>query len=440
MKKILIILICLITSLVLNAQVPCPNDNGFWLDLTPTSQGNTQSSFCTYAGDYNTFTAINGVQYSINVCGGSYNSAVTMYSGAGALLYSQNATAGNGCETFTWTATLSGVVRVLVDRANCGTNSTCTQVDITQLTGGSSPSGNQDCSNKTQVCTDASFTGNSSGFGTQELPNNGTIDGCLTVEHQSSWYIFQAVTSGTVSLIITTAVDYDFAIWGPNVACTGLGSPIRCSFSGLSGNTGLGNAATDLSDGDGTGGNGGLDAWVKPLAVTAGQTYIMLIDNFTSNSTAFTLDWTMSGGATLNCTPLPIELVFFAGENSNNKNILNWLTATETNNKGFNLQRSTNGINWITIAFIEGKGNSTLNNKYTFNDDNYEPTINYYRLEQVDFDGTISYSNLVDINNISDSNKKVINRTNYLGQEVSESYNGTVILHYSDGTYKLISQ
>ena len=437
MKKI-ILFICLLISFILNAQVPCPNDNSFWLDLTPSGVGITNSSFCTYAGDYNTFTACSGVTYSINVCGSSYNSAVTMYSNSGTLLYSQNNTSGNGCETFTYTATSNGIIRVLVDRANCGTNSTCTQVDITQLASCGTPtsSGNQNCVNYTPVCNDVSFSGNSNGFGTQELPNNGTIDGCLTIEHQSSWYMFQAATSGTISLTIVTAVDYDFAIWGPNITCTTLGSPIRCSYSGLTGNTGLGNGATDLSDGDGTGGNGSLDKWVLPLAVTAGQTYIMLIDNFTSNTTAFTLDWTLTGGATLNCGMLPIELVSFDGEYKNKSNFLYWTTATELNNKGFNLQRSLDGINFKNISFINGHLNSQSINNYAYNDNSYDYTINYYRLEQIDLNETKTYSRIISIDNSNDIKKVIIKRTNYIGQEVTETYQGPTILFYSDGTIK----
>lgn len=426
MKKLLVIFALL--SLGMKAQVPCPNDNSFWLDLTPTGVGNTQSSSCTYAGDYDTFTATAGVTYSFSVCGSSYNSAITMYDNSGTLLYSQNATAGNGCETWTWTATVSGTVRVLVDRANCGTNTTCTSVSITQTSGGGGASGNQNCATPTQVCNDASFTGNSNGLGTQDL--NAGNQGCLSVEHQSSWYIFQAVTSGTIALNITTAVDYDFAIWGPNVTCGSLGAPVRCSFAAGGGNTGLGNGAVDLSE------SAFGDRWVAPLNVTAGQTYIMLIDNFASNSTAFTLDWTMSGGATLNCTPLPIELVSFLGYSDATTNVLEWKTASEKNNKGFELQRSTNAYEWEALHFIEGAGNSQNMLKYIYEDNDYVKGINYYRLKQIDFDNTITYSWIISIDNSKGTNKEVIRVTNLLGQEVDETYKGVRILFYKDGTAK----
>src|SRR4051812_12170084 len=96
---------------------------------------------------------------------------------------------------------------------------------------------NNNCATATQVCNNTAFSGNSAGPGVQELPNNNTIDGCLTIEHQSSWYYFQPVTSGTVGLVIQTAVDYDFAIW--TGGCANLGSPVRCSYASTAGNTGL---------------------------------------------------------------------------------------------------------------------------------------------------------------------------------------------------------
>lgn len=438
MRKIILILVVIFGTLSLTAQVPCPNDNSFWLDLTPTGVGNTNTSFCTYAGDYDTFTACNGVQYGINVCS-SYNVAVTMYNNAGTVLYSQNAGGVGVCETFTWTSTFTGLVNVLVDRANCGTNTTCTQVDITQLTAcpttTTPSSGNQDCINRTLICNDASFSGNSSGFSNQELPNNGTIDGCLTLEHQSSWYIFQAATSGTVSLTIQTAIDYDFAIWGPNVSCGALGSPIRCSYSGLSGNTGLGNGATDPSDGDGTGANGGLDKWVLPLPVIAGQTYIMLVDNFTANSTAFTLDWTMSGGASLNCGSLPIELLYFTADKlSCGTNSLIWETASESNNDRFEVERSSDGITFIKVGTVKGAGTSTSRNKYNLTDYNPIQELNYYRLKQIDLDGSFTYSNIISIDNSCDKNVKTIKILNLLGQEVGESYTGVIFIYKSDNT------
>ena len=68
-------------------------------------------------------------------------------------------------------------------------------------------------------------------------------------------------------------------------------------------------------------------------------------------------------------------------------------------------------------------------------DYNILETLNYYRLKQTDFDGKFEYSNtLVLDNRVDDSFKEIIGRTNLLGQEVDEFYNGIVIVRYKDGT------
>lgn len=412
-------------TIAISAQVPCPNDNNFWLDLTPTGNGNTQTSTCSYAGDYDTFTATSGYTYSFSVCPGSYNVGVTMYTSTGTLLFSQDNVGNGACETWTWTATVSGTIRILVDKANCGTNSICTSVSVTQTSGGSGGTGNVDCSSPTQVCNDASFTGNSNGAGTQEL--NAGNQGCMSTEHQSSWYIFNVVSSGTLALNITTAVDYDFAIWGPNVSCGALGAPVRCSWAAGGGNTGLGNGATDVTEG------AGGDRWVQTLNITAGQTYIMLIDNFTANSTTFTLDWTMTGGASLNCTLLPIELISFEGYSVKNYNILKWVTATEINNDYFTLEKSSNGLNWDIVTKLKGAGNSTSSLSYEYKDYDVSTQINYYRLKQTDYNGVYKYHNIITIDNTETSKSKIVKITNLLGQDVEESYDGVKIYQYSNG-------
>lgn len=314
---------------------------------------------------------------------------------------------------------------------------------------------NNNCVSATQVCTNTSFSGNSTGFGIQEMPNNNTIDGCLTVEHQSSWYYFQPVTSGTIELTIVTSVDYDFAIWtGP---CNNLGSPVRCSYASSPGNTGL--AATVYAQTSALGcgtlglspcyGNvpvtdvsepAGGDRFVMPLNVVANQTYIMLIDNFTSNSTPFTLNWTFTNGATLNCNPvqMPVELLSFIGnyDRSRNVNVLEWSTASERDNDYFSIERSQDGINWLLIRQEPGAGNSLSKIDYLYEDSDFYPgNISYYRLSQIDLNGSSEVFDIIAIDN-SVIVRKIIRVTNIMGQEVPFDTKGLVIVIYEDGSAK----
>ena len=92
-------------------------------------------------------------------------------------------------------------------------------------------------------------------------------------------------------------------------------------------------------------------------------------------------------------TSLPIKLVDFTATNENNKQVLlQWTTETEINNKQFNIQRSTDGINFTTIGEVAGAGNSVTALSYQWTDFSPENGRDLYRLQQVDLDGVLSYS------------------------------------------------
>ena len=98
--------------------------------------------------------------------------------------------------------------------------------------------------------------------------------------------------------------------------------------------------------------------------------------------------------------PVPIKLLSFTGENKGQYNQLSWITASEQNNKGFELERSADGRNYNSIASVASKavdGNSTLPLSYTFNDDKLLVATSFYRLKQIDKNGTITYSSIVTI-------------------------------------------
>ena len=97
--------------------------------------------------------------------------------------------------------------------------------------------------------------------------------------------------------------------------------------------------------------------------------------------------------------PLPVELLSFDGIASDNGNQLNWSTATETNNDYFDLERSSTGIDFVSIVKINGSNNSTSIKNYEYLDTKPISGLNYYRLKQVDFDGNYSYSNIISIEN-----------------------------------------
>ncbi len=98
-------------------------------------------------------------------------------------------------------------------------------------------------------------------------------------------------------------------------------------------------------------------------------------------------------------SPLPVELLYFHAERSGEKNVLcTWETATEINNDHFEIEaaRDHGGeLVFETIGSVQGSGTSSQNHSYSFVDEHPKTGKNYYRLRQVDFDGTAGYSKMV---------------------------------------------
>lgn len=95
--------------------------------------------------------------------------------------------------------------------------------------------------------------------------------------------------------------------------------------------------------------------------------------------------------------PTPVELVFFKANASNNAIKLNWQTASEKNNKGFEIERSVDAVFWENIGAIKGQGTSNVVVNYSFEDKHPLSILTYYRLKQVDFDGKENFSNIESI-------------------------------------------
>ncbi len=92
---------------------------------------------------------------------------------------------------------------------------------------------------------------------------------------------------------------------------------------------------------------------------------------------------------------VPVELTSFTATSNNKEVELNWSTATETNNQGFEVERRISETEFRTIGYVDGKGTTTEQQNYSFADKNVEAGKYFYRLKQVDFDGSFEYSNEV---------------------------------------------
>jgi len=123
-------------------------------------------------------------------------------------------------------------------------------------------------------------------------------------------------------------------------------------------------------------------------------TFLIVIDGYANNNCSFNI--TLTGAV-----PLPVEWLTFDAKLVNNQALLQWTTATETNNDYFVVQRMPDGGgSFETIAIVDGAG--TTNQPQTYKAIDLEPFvgITYYRIKQVDFNGNYSYSDIRYVNNM----------------------------------------
>ena len=149
----------------------------------------------------------------------------------------------------------------------------------------------------------------------------------------------------------------------------------------------------------------------------------------------FYRSWTLND----NSKPLPIELINFEATCVNKETLLEWCTASETNNNFFTIKQSTDGINFSTIININGSGTTNQKNCYQFHitNNNYDGVI-YYELWQTDFDNTTKKLKLIAVqscigksDNITVTNNGTKNVTLFINLLMEE--NNDLIIHNTLG-------
>lgn len=153
----------------------------------------------------------------------------------------------------------------------------------------------------------------------------------------------------------------------------------------------------------------GNQLWSKTLSGAQSDVGNYLIE--TSDGSFVITGHTLSFGAGLHdvwliklASVIPVELVSFNALVRGNDIELKWITASEINNKGFEIEKCLTQtpskgegfIDWISLGFVKGNGTSTEMNRYEFVDQNLEPGKYSYRLKQIDYDGNFSFSNIVE--------------------------------------------
>ena len=131
---------------------------------------------------------------------------------------------------------------------------------------------------------------------------------------------------------------------------------------------------------------------------------------------------------------LPVELTSFtAANNGAGQVVLSWQTATEVNNRIFEIQRKTESSNYLTVGFVRGEGTSSDQHNYTYTDKNVNSETYTYRLKQIDFNGSFEFSAEITINAVGP-------KTFDLSQNYPNPFNPTTAISYivpKDGFVKL---
>lgn len=202
---------------------------------------------------------------------------------------------------------------------------------------------NNDCVTAQVICSDGPINFNPGrDIGIDDFANPNNDPGCFelataindtTAENGSGWYYFEfredmppnSVIEFTITPFGFLGEDYDFLIFGPDVACDSLGEPVRCSFAdfncGFCPSTGLGMGAMDEWEGVWFDEPNAIfsDGFLAPMTVQPGEGYYLMLDNFARTSRGFNLQWGGSAAPFLNCNANPFcdNATVSAGENFN---------------------------------------------------------------------------------------------------------------------------
>lgn len=333
---------------------------------------------------------------------------------------------GLTAETVTF-ATVPGT-RYRVRIQNWGSNNSMNgTVCAYSAGGGGGATTASDCSSSVNVCTNLSFSIDPNGYGAiNEIPAAGSFGnpyygpfdvynpwgttnyGCLRIgEYNSTWMVVNIATSGTLEFVFgglgAQAGYYDWIMYpysGP-ATCTAISSntlaPIRCNWNAISsGGTGL----TDVVPAGGDPGN-----FETPLAVTAGQRYIICFSNYSNSTTTVPLQFlTDPGNATVSCTPLGLSMEGLTVECMVDHRKIEWTSPAQENVVKFVVESSRDNEIWSEVATVYNGQEINGVKHFSAVDPSNPDELMYYQVKQYLPGGEILVSNVVSADCDNESN------------------------------------
>jgi hypothetical protein len=418
MKNLLITLVCVVGMITASYSQFTTATYGQWPTTTYTPAADDSWEYIVtdaYSGEYSVIAVTSGQHYQF----------LTYRSANGAARYLtitdefdtpiiSGTTTSLFADTIGWTATFTGNIKFFTHtNSGCGTSTQNSTRAIRGVVPPPPPPSNDDPSGAIQL-----FVNDAGGYGTySNTSSTNTLTestpSCASYNGEDVWF-YVDVPAGVNVLDIDTQTG-DITDAGMTIYRGTIGSltEIECDDD-------------DALD--------GLMPWIYREDFTPGERIYIRV-------------WEYGGGTTgtfniFVSTPqaLPVELVSFDGNEMNHINHLEWTTASEANSDIFEIEWSTDAIDWWLIGDVKAAGNSNTNNYYSFNHEDFRKgTFNYYRLKQIDYDGNYKIYGPIAINNRT-IEKRVIKYVNSMGQEVNPlTTTGLVLIVFEDGsTSKLI--
>jgi hypothetical protein len=146
--------------------------------------------------------------------------------------------------------------------------------------------------------------------------------------------------------------------------------------------------------------------WQTPASYTGGATFYVVV-NSTDNDGGNSFGDVIYAKTFATTVILPVTWLYTRATAENGEVSVNWATASEENNWKFELEKSLDGNEWITIGEVRGKGNSAVVNKYEMRAKCSE-SLAYYRIKQIDFNGKYSYSEVMTVKDMAHEEEPVV--------------------------------
>lgn len=269
--------------------------------------------------------------------------------------------------------------------------------------------------------SNCSFEQNSAGGGSGAINAAGNVTATInSTQFRENTGGNMVVSGASVNSSIFSSNSTEYNTVGTNIITSlGIGMTSTYNYAGAVQNTCIGGCSGPVG-GSSTGTQivipgGTLDAGETLISTGAGLIYYRTEDGATGSfATTSPIPNELGGkhvvfwqavssgtspvfGGLVAASALPVELTHFEAEQKEKTVLLTWQTISEANNKGFYIEKSKDSKNWEVIGFLEGAINSTNKVSYTHSDKNPYIGINYYRLQQVDLDGDVEYSEWVSV-------------------------------------------